>query len=385
MAIKVLHIITKLELGGAQKSVLELLALLDKRIYDVHLISSDGLMTEYARSIPGIHLKILPSLRRMPDPIFDLAAFLSIIRYIKKERIELVHTHSSKAGILGRLAARVACVPVIIHSIHGWGFHDIRKSHFNGLYIFLERLAGSISTKLIAVSESDIKQGLRNGIASKEKYILIRYGLDSKVFDSNKYDKSQIRKELGLKDSRVVGMVSCLKPQKNPLDYIKAAALIKMSLPDVKFILVGDGILRGMVEREVKKRGLENSFFLLGWRNDVPRVLSSIDVAVLTSLWEGLPFAILESLSSSKPVVSYNTCGISEVLKDSSNGFLVEPGNIELLADRILQLLEDTRLLEEMGRKARQSIEREEFKPGFMADRVDKVYRDCIKASNLSF
>ena len=174
MAIRILHIVTKLELGGAQRNVLDILSGLDQKRFEIHLISSKGLLNDEARAIPHLHLTLLPFLRRPPNPIFDLWAFLVLVSYMKRNKIQIVHTHSSKAGILGRWAARLAGVPVIIHSVHGWGFHDYLKSFLNDFFIFLERVTARITTKLIAVSENDIRKGLDLRIGSQNQYLLVR-------------------------------------------------------------------------------------------------------------------------------------------------------------------------------------------------------------------
>ncbi len=383
MTTKVLHIITQLELGGAQKNVLDILSRLDQKRFQIHLISSNGLLTKEAASIPGLNLTLLPFLRRNPNPIFDLAAFLAIIFYIRRNKIQVVHTHSSKAGILGRWAARAAGVRVIIHTVHGWGFHDYFKSFFNDLYIFMERLTARITTKLIVVSEGDIQKGLANKIGSKDQYLVVRCGIDWPAFDASRAQKDDIRRSLGIKeDDLVVEMVACLKPQKNPLDFVRSAGLILKENPRVKFFLAGDGALRSSVERAVIREGMDKSFFMLGWRKDIAGLMSVCDVFVLTSLWEGLPLVLLEAMSSSKPIVAYDTGGASEVVKDGVNGFLVRPKDFRALASKISLLLDNDERRLRMGKFGRNMICGGAFEFSSMMARLSSLYEES-NASNL--
>lgn len=379
--IKILHILTQLELGGAQKNALEILSGLDADKYDIHLISSDGLRSQEARRIPGLHLTLLSFLRRSPHPLFDLLAFLFIFFYVKKNKIQIVHTHSSKAGILGRWAARCAGVPVIIHTIHGWGFHDYLKSFWNDFYILLEKKTAKITTKLIAVTGDDIRRGLEHGIGTREAYLLIRYGIDQNFFESGFSSLMTTKRHLGLEESdRVVAMVACLKPQKNPLDFIKAAEIVLSGCQDTKFLLVGDGILRPLLEKEIMQRDIADRFFMLGWRQDIDRILPVADILVLTSLWEGLPIVFLEAMSFAKPVVSYDVGGASEVISDGVNGFLVRPKDTQALAAKVKLLLENNDLRQRMGKMGRHIVSSNEFSLTSMIKQLDQLYDQSLRS-----
>ena len=181
--LNILHIITKLELGGAQKTTLELLARLDRSKYRLFLVTSPhGILTDEISKIPDIDTYLIPALKREISLFNDLKAFLKLSRYLKHKRIDIVHTHSSKAGILGRWVARFMRVPVVIHTIHGWSFHNSQNFLLRKLCIFLERLTARITDKLIAVAKSDIRKGEDSGIATDGKYNLIPYGLPLEKF-----------------------------------------------------------------------------------------------------------------------------------------------------------------------------------------------------------
>ena len=382
----ILHIITKLELGGAQKNALYTIAGLDDNKYNKHLISSrGGLLQEEVRKIPHLNFRTLASLTPQINPPADLIALGQLISYIKRNKIDIVHTHSSKAGILGRWAAKLAGVSVIIHTIHGWSFNKYLNFFVKRLYVFLERVTSCITDKFVAVSQSDIRKGLSYGIGRQTQYTLVRCGIDIDAFKRNS-DISQKKREFGLQDATsLVGMVACFKPQKNPLDFIRAAAINIRKGIKAKFVLVGDGCLRKKIERLVRKEKLEKEVLLLGWRKDVDEIMPIFDVVVLTSLWEGLPTALLEAVACAKPIVAYNVDGVGEIVKEDVNGFLAEPGDVERLSERITSLLKDKPLSAKMGDKGRSILEKPYFNPRGMVAEIDKVYTDIMSVEGGSY
>jgi len=338
--IKVAHIITRLELGGAQQNTLYTVENLDKDKFDVTLICGKGGLLDEEVDKTGVKVVFIPSLRRKIAPWFDIIAFLKLWRICKKENFTVVHTHSSKAGVLGRWAARLADVPVIIHTVHGWSFNDYQNPILKKFYIWLERLTANITTKIIAVSYKDVEKGLKMGVGRQKQYIMIRSGIEIEKFRDAKIDITSKRKEMGLAPDRpVVGMVACLKPQKAPLDFVRVANKVRKRLPEVQFLLVGDGVLRHRAERLKKKLGLDGNLILTGWRRDIPEIMASIDVFCLTSLWEGLPRTILEATSCGVPIVATDVGGNSEVIRDNINGYLVKPGDISTFAKKIEGLI----------------------------------------------
>ncbi len=351
----ILFCITKLELGGAQKQLLHILKALDKDAFNVFLFTAaQGLLVDDACALT--HVTVLRSrfLERPINPVKDLCAFIELYRAIKKNKIAIVHTHSSKAGIVGRFAAWCAGVKVIMHTVHGWSFNEFQSPLVQNVYITLERMAGAISQRLIVSCLSDREKGLRYGIGSPERYVLIHYGIEYADFQRARLD-AQSRRALEGK-GLAVASIACLKPQKAPLDFIKVAKLVHDCLPDVHFFLAGDGILRQAVEEKIASSGLAGTVTLLGWQRDIPAVLSSCDVFVLTSLWEGLPITVLEALASSKPVIATNTGGVSEVIQEGVNGFLTEPGKAEALSERLVRVLTDTALREKLANNALASL-----------------------------
>lgn len=369
--INLLYIITKLELGGAQKQLLGLISRLDKRKFNLFLFTAKkGLLFEEAISIEGLQIKPSLFLERPLNPLKDIFALFEIYFFIRKNSIDIVHTHSSKAGIIGRLAARLAGIKVILHTVHGWPFHDYQSPPSRWLFIQLERFCARFSQRIIVVSESDRKKGLMNRIGSSDKYSLIRYGIDYAQFSGQ---NGEIKSELKIDRQLLVGCISCFKPQKAPEDFIRTAHLVKEALPQVKFLLVGDGNLRSRIESLIQRLKLEDTVILVGWRRDIPRILSGIDVFMLSSLWEGLPVAVLEAMASGKPVVATDTGGVREVIREQETGFLVPVGEPRMLSSRLINLLRDEALRKEMGEKARGALG-EDFRIEKMANEFQLLY-----------
>ncbi|MCM8782814.1 MAG: glycosyltransferase family 4 protein [Candidatus Omnitrophica bacterium] len=377
--IDILYVITKLELGGAQKQLLELIRNLDKEKYRVHLFTAKkALLIKEAESIKDLALIKSRYLERTINPFKDTLAFIELYFFIRKNRFQIVHTHSSKAGILGRLAAKVAGVKNIIHTVHGWSFHRYQNKIIYRLFLYLERMTALFTTKIIVVSNYDREKGLEYKIGTPDKYVLINYGID--------YSEFKRKPNLELKDqlrinraSPVIGMIACFKPQKGIFDFVKVAQRVSFSFPEVRFILVGDGVLRAKIEKFIQKLNLEKRIILLGWRRDIPNILSIIDVFVLTSLWEGMPISVLEAKVSEKPVVVTDTGGVSEIIKDSIDGFLVPCGNIDLISEKILILLKDKELRESMGKKAWVSLNHK-FSLISMMKEIEHLYSQIIKS-----
>ena len=370
--INLLYVITKLELGGAQKQLLSLLDALDKEKFQPFLFTArEGLLVTDAASINGLTLHLSCFLERPPHPLRDLLSLIELYRFIRRHKIDIVHTHSSKAGVVGRLAARLAGVRVIVHTVHGWSFNDFQARALRRLYIWLERVGALVSSKIIVVSEWDKRKGLREGIGKEEEYELIPYGINYAEFQG---DGIELRDAFGVSSAGfLVGMIACLKPQKAPLDFVALAKKLTIQKENVKCILVGDGVLRPAIQRLIRKYHLEEKVILTGWRKDIPQILSALDVVVLTSLWEGMPIVALEAMASAKPVVVTQTGGVSEVIKEGETGFLVDPSDIAALCDKVSLLLADEPLRKRVGAQARLSL-KENFSIAHMCVNTQKLY-----------
>lgn len=338
----VCHIITKLELGGAQEVALYVVSHLDPEKYQARLISGPGgLLTEDARRLPHVDVTILSALGRQIHLFDDLAALIGLIKILRRLRPAVVHTHSSKAGILGRWAAWLAGVPVIVHTIHGYGITPAQPRWLQRLLVWLEQVTGWITTHWIAVSQADLEKGRTWGLFM-DNVSLVRPGIDPEPFQQPHAGaaREQIRTALGISaTATLVGTVACLKPQKAPEDFVAVAKRVVEARADVRFLLIGDGELRPRVEALIARQGLEGRVRLLGWRRDVADMMQAMDAFLLTSHWEGLPRVLLEARASGLPIVATDVGGAAEVVTGEPIGRLCPVGDVESLAQAVLQVL----------------------------------------------
>jgi glycosyltransferase involved in cell wall biosynthesis len=378
----VLHPITRLIVGGAQENTMYTAALLDKQRFHVELLSgpqtgSEGSLIEEVM-LRGIPLTIFPDLLRQVSPLHDLKALWKMKRFIQSGSYTIVHTHSSKAGILGRLAARLSKTPLIVHTVHGWSFHDYMSPVTRWIYILLERWIARFSDVLVVVTERDIEKGLQVGIGRREQYRRIRSAIPLDEFDPRLVDRQAIRQELDLPaDEVVIGNVGRFSTQKNPLDWVRVAARVGQACPQARFLLVGDGPMRTHVEQALHQAGITERTTLTGLRRDVPRMLAAMDIFLLTSLWEGLPRVIPQAMAMGLPVVANRADGVSEAIQDGSNGYLCSPGEIEQMAERCIELAHHPLKRQEMGCRG-QAYALQEFDLQKMITSLEALYDELL-------
>jgi glycosyltransferase involved in cell wall biosynthesis len=382
--VRVLLIITGLATGGATNVVLDIASHFnDHPDFDIHLLTgpvpagkNDVTYLAYERGIPT---RVLPRLINQINPIVNVMAVADIGRIIVRGNYDIVHTHSSVAGVVGRLAAFAARTPVIVHHVHGWGLQEGMSTGTRMLYLAMERLCAKFTDRLIAVSRPDIQKGQTHRIGREDKFALIYNGIALEKF-RQPVDDQQLRSELGLDpDCKLVGMIGRLDEQKNPLDLIRAAAIVAKSYSKVQFLIVGDGSLRPECERLISELNLKEKFFLPGYRNDVARILSILTITAMSSLWEGLPIAFLEAMSAGKPIVANNVDGASDVVINGETGFLVTPYQPSEMAERILYLLNNETLCNEMGYVAQQRSSY--FHVQRMVGQIESLYNELHSAA----
>jgi glycosyltransferase involved in cell wall biosynthesis len=373
--LKICHIITKLELGGAQQNTLYTVGHLDRKRFEPVLIAGKGgILDSEAAALPQVPTYFVASLGREINPFLDLITLVQLWRILRKERPQVVHTHSSKAGILGRWAARLAGVPVIIHTFHGFAFHDYQSKFVKQFYVLLERLTAAVTDTFIAVTSEDIQKGLAHGIGQKERYRLIRSGIDLSYYKMLSVNRTVKRRSLGLSDEHgVVTTIGPFKPQKNLFDFVRVAAMVSARVPAARFLIVGDGDQRKDIEALIGEMKLSGIVSLLGWRRDAGEILAASDLFVLTSLWEGLPRSILEAMILGLPVVANAVDGAREIVADGRTGYLVKPGDRERMAADIIKLLQDSALSRQMGECGRGYINNE-YDINFMVRQQEDLY-----------
>lgn len=371
--IRVLLAITRLELGGAQRVVLHTARKLDRTVFDVALAWGPGdLLDDEAAAISELERIPVPTLVRPVAPISDLRALSSLRAAMRSFRPDVVHTHSSKAGILGRFAARLVGVPAV-HTVHGFGFTPLQAAPMRFLYRTAERTMARFTDHFVTVSETDRLRGIELGIFPPEKATVIRAGVDLGRFRAAK-DGDAARERLGVPvGPPMVTQVGNFKPQKAPLDFVRVAAAVQKQHPDCWFVMVGDGPLRETAEGLAHELGVEDRMVFPGWWSDVPGLLAATTVSVLTSRHEGLPCSVVESLAAGVPVVATAVDGTVEVVRSEDNGLLAPSGDIAGLARSIGRLLADPGLRDQMAVAARDGLE--DFDRDLMVRQQEDLYR----------
>jgi len=325
--VKILQFVTRLDLGGAQETCLQQCRHLVERGHDVHLLTgSGGELLDDARRIPGVALHVWPDWQHAIRPLPDLRCLVRLARLLRSERFDLLHTHCSKAGILGRLAAILARAPErVVHHIHGWSFNATQPPLTRFAFETLERVAARPGFVLLACSEATARAGKAAGIGRERDYRVVHYGIERPPLRRRR-DRAAIRRRLRLGPRDVLYLqLSNLKPQKDPLTLARAAVLAGRRLPRAHFWIAGEGPLRGEAESIARAGGLGTRFRVLGWRRDVDDLLAAADVLVLTSRFEGLPLAVLRALCAGVPVIATAVDGTPEAVEPGRSGWLIPP------------------------------------------------------------
>ncbi|MEP0813835.1 MAG: glycosyltransferase family 4 protein [bacterium] len=383
---KVVHIITQLELGGAQRNTLFTVKNHDRERYEVFLITNNlGMLNGEAQAIPDMELLIVPQMGREIRPIADLATVRQLTSMLSRIKPDIVHTHSSKAGIAGRWAARNARVPIIIHTVHGWPFHRFQSATKNFIYTVPERICAHFTDKIITVSKADIEKGLRAGIGKRNQYTTIRSGIDFNLFEAGGGCSSgpAMREKLGISpDDFVVSQVNSFKPGKNNLGLVEVAAKVVPVVPNAKFVIVGDGVQRPLVEAKIRELNLEKNFILTGWQKDIEPYISAADVVTLTTFHEGLPQVCAQAMWCRKPMVMNAVDGIPEACINGQTGFLVLPGNTDDFAKKLCLLAGDPVLRAKLGEQGRAMVY-PEWDAMKMVERIESVYFELLLEKGL--
>jgi glycosyltransferase involved in cell wall biosynthesis len=374
--IRVLLAITRLELGGAQRVVLQTAALLDRKRFAVALAWGPGDYLDHeAHEIHSLARYPIPNLVRPVAPWSDLRALASLRRAIRDFGPDVIHTHSSKAGILGRLAARLERVPAVVHTVHGFGFTPLQAAPKRLLFKSVERLAARGTDHFVMVSETDLDRGVEIGLFPRERATVIRAAIEIERFRSIG-SGGEVHDRLGLPPGApVVTQIGNFKPQKAPLDFVKMAAAVHRRFPQTQFVMVGDGPLKVEAERLAHSLGLVEAMTFCGWWDDIPGLLAATDVSVLTSRHEGLPCSVVESLAAGVPVVATAVDGTVEVVRPGVNGFLAPAGDIRALADHVCAILEKPELKRQLAAAAPEHLE--DFDVSVMVRQQEDLYR-CI-------
>ncbi len=385
MRMNVVHIITRLIIGGAQENTL--LTVEDQhRDYGdrVALISGPGLGPEgslegRARA-GGFDFFLVPSLRREIHPWRDWVSYRAIVRLLRQIQPDLVHTHSSKAGILGRVAAGRLGIPAV-HTIHGASFHFGQGRLTQALFRAAEKFAARYCDRFISVCDAMTDRYVAAGIAPRERFVTVYSGMDVEPFLRPSRSPEQVRRELGFGPEHVViGKVARLFHLKGHEFVLRAAPTVVRAVPNVRFLFVGDGILRPQLERQLAEAGLSEYFVFVGLAppERVPELIHAMDVVVHTSLWEGLARVLPQALIAAKPVVSYDVDGAREVVLPGQTGFLLPPQSVDELAQALIRLATDGALRRRLGEEGRRRFT-EQFRHQNMTAQIRHVYQQVLQ------
>ena len=377
---RVTHIITRLVVGGAQENtVASVLGLRQKPGVEVHLLSGpttgpEGSLESELTCLPEILTRV-PALVRPIHPLKDWLALRQLENILREQKPDLVHTHSGKAGILGRLAARRAGVPVIIHHIHGPSFGPFQGPLANWIFTAAERYAARVTTHFICSAQAMTRLYLAAGIGHPEMFTRIFSGFPVEPFLSATNDPA-LRSKLGLApDAFVIGKIARLAPLKGHENLFAAFQALLPQCPNARLLLVGDGRLRTQLEARARSPGLADKVIFTGLvpPGEVPRYVGIMDCLAHLSAREALSRALPQALAAGKPVVSYDFDGADEVCLEGETGFLVRTGDTATVAQRLLQLAGDALLRERLGRRGQQFV-RDNFAVEQMVDNLYHLY-----------
>jgi glycosyltransferase involved in cell wall biosynthesis len=375
--LRVLHVITRLIVGGAQENTLLSCALIDRRRFPSEIVSgpetgSEGSLHEECRR-RGVRVHIEPYLLRRIHPLADLVSLVRLHAFIRRGRYDVVHTHASKAGVTGRIAAWLAGTPVVVHTAHGWAFDREEPPLIHAFQVAIERLCAAFCQAIVVVAEADRRRGLALGIGRPAQYALIRSGIELARYRDLSIDRAALRMSLGIPDEAfVVGTVGRLARQKSPLDLLDAFVRLAARRPESHLVMVGDGPLRPEVEAAARQARVEARVHLLGLRHDVPALLRAFDVMALASRWEGLPRVFPQAMAAGLPIVATRVNGAPDAIAHGENGWLVDVGDMADMARRLESLAADPALARRMGAAGRARVD--EFSAERMADLLADLY-----------
>jgi glycosyltransferase involved in cell wall biosynthesis len=367
--VKVLHVITKFYDGAGGNTLLSALGL-DPERYELWIAGGLGGPLWERAERRGITTVKLPRLLEVVSPVDDVMVLLALVRLIRRERFSVVHTHSTKAGFVGRLAAWLCRTPVIVHTIHGFPSHDFMSGRRRQAYLTLERLVRPLTHAFLAVAPSVAREAVEKRLAPPHAITVVPSAVELDSIPDG--PDPETRRDLGVPDDApLVGTVGRVDFQKAPLDFVRMAARVAAAHPRTHFVMVGEGKLIEEARAEARRLGVRLTF--TGFRSDAVRVAACFDVYVVASLYEGLGRALTEALASGRPVVATAVNGVPDIIAPGSTGLLAPPADPEALARNVVWLIEHPDEARRMGEaaRARASVI---FRPAIMCELIEQTY-----------
>jgi len=379
---RVLHITTTFcTWAGSAENTRLTVNLLPRDRYEVYLAVPPS--NEAEPSVADHVQRIsIPDLERSIRPWRDFKTFLHIYALCRKWRFDVVHTHNSKDGILGRWAARLAGVPVVVHTIHNISFRAAKYALINRLYLVLERLTAKVTTLLFAVSSENVREYRRRGVGTANQYRVVYSGLELNRY-AGTLSRSEARRRLGLPLSApIVGWFGRFNPQKDPLTFVRAAEQVMRALPGLQCVLCGNEPFGGDLSRRVRQLahqlGILNRMHFLGFREDLPSIIPAVDVVMHSSRYEGMGRIVCEALLCGRPVAGTDVDGVREVIVSGvRGGILVPPGNAEALANVAVRLIQDEAYAQELAMAGREWV-KAHLSAENMVNEIDASYEVAL-------
>jgi glycosyltransferase involved in cell wall biosynthesis len=382
---RIAHVITRLIIGGAQENTVLCCEDLMRRHGDEVLLVTgpplgpEGSLLERARA-GGVPLEIIPQLRRPIHPWRDLLSYRRLKEVLGRFRPDVVHTHSAKGGLLGRAAAWSLGVPAVVHTVHGAPFHPYQGRGARRFFQACERWAAKRCHAIVSVADAMTELMVAAGVAPREKFTTIYSGMEVEPFLQSAEHRHRVRHELGYKPQHVViGKVARLFHLKGHDDVIQAAESVVAAEPNVRFLLVGDGVLRARLERRIASAGLAGHFQFTGLAppERIPELIAATDIVVHASLREGLARVLPQALIAGKPVVSYDVDGAREVVIPCQTGFLIPPRDVAGLAAALKCLAANGAVRKRFGEEGRRRFT-DTFRHQRMTEQLRALYEGLL-------
>lgn len=371
------HILGDSKYGGGSKVVIGLCGRIVVEGIDVHVLTTDARLADEIKRVGG-SVVTLDCIRRPISPLWDLAGLIRLVRHLNAAHYDLVHTHTSKAGMIGRLACRLAGVPAVVHTVHGFAFHEKSRPMVVSILATLERIAATWCDRLVTVSRFHREWALQLGIASGDKIIAIPNGIEP-VLGVSEEGKRATRERLNVCDGELLILsLGRLAKQKGFEDLLRAVPeILSAAIVPVKIRIAGEGQMKDDLQRMIDQLDIAETVELIGFAHDIDSLLGAADLVVQPSLWEGLSISLLEAMSVGKAIVTTTIESNVEVIGDSECAVLVPPGNPAALAVGILGLINDVEARNRMAALARKVFE-SAYTRNRMHDQYMALYRSLL-------
>lgn len=372
--IKVAHIVTNFALGGAQDYLITTIKNLDPNKFELFIFGQmQGERTEDLLKLKAVKCADVPALSREISPLKDLIAIFQVFRLLNKYKINLVHTHSSKAGVVGRIAAKLAGVEVIVHTIHGFPFHDFMNKTKRRAFILLERLMARLTDSLLLVSEKEKFIALNLNIKPKRIIDTIYNSVDFFPFTQN-VDREIIRQNLGINSSEIlIGFSGRFSQQKALHILIDAFCIVNKEFPQTRLLLVGDGVLKSELVEQSRKLEINDKIIMTGFQYNVAPFYLIMDIFIMTSLWEGLSRCLVEAMYAKLPVIATDVGGTADAVINNQTGWLIRPNDVYAAVNALREAILNPEICKKMGENGFQ-FARESFDIRINSKRISELY-----------